>query len=248
MKIALFLILIFSCAQQCGASVREESYSDCLGGRKGNCSLVISGKIEPSDTVEAGRLLSLYKTKSSISVRVNSIGGDVYAAMAIGRLLRRSQASIWIPYNEECASACVLLLAGAVVRSIDGPVEIHRLYTSSTNADDYDSLQSIYRKMEMDVKAYLHEMNVPGVLYDAMMQVPSQSVHALNSRELADYGFSEPDPVWADLYNSRRARELGISKAEILHRRAMADTMCGKKDLSPRYLICYNDFIEGRHK
>jgi hypothetical protein len=63
---------------------------------------------------------------------INSRGGDVAAAMAIGRMLRKENA--WLGVNGVCISACVLILAGAVDRQIgkSDAVGIHRPYFGTT--------------------------------------------------------------------------------------------------------------------
>jgi hypothetical protein len=48
--------------------------------------------------------------------RINSNGGDVAAAMAIGRLFRKEGA--WIEVDGVCISAYVLILAGGVQRVV----------------------------------------------------------------------------------------------------------------------------------
>lgn len=49
-------------------------------------------------------------------LRLNSQGGSVSAAMAIGRLARREGLKITVAYPDVCLSACVLILAGGIVR------------------------------------------------------------------------------------------------------------------------------------
>ena len=61
-------------------------------------------------------------------VHVDSPGGNVQAAFDIGRLLRSVDAPVEIGANQQCVSACVLILAGATHRNIIGRVGIHRPY------------------------------------------------------------------------------------------------------------------------
>src|SRR3978361_752506 len=62
---------------------------------------------------------------------INSRGGSVAAAIAIGRMFRRENA--WIGVNGVCFSACVFMLAGAVDRQTGklDQVGIHRPYLRS---------------------------------------------------------------------------------------------------------------------
>jgi hypothetical protein len=65
--------------------------------------------------------------------RINSRGGSVAAAMAIGRIFRHETA--WLGVDGDCISACVLILAGAVDRQIGrtAVIGIHRPYLGTTS-------------------------------------------------------------------------------------------------------------------
>ena len=65
-----------------------------------------------------------------VQVYVDSPGGDLDAAMRIGRLLRESApVTATVAPGAVCVSACVLSLVGATTRIIGGKVAIHRPYT-----------------------------------------------------------------------------------------------------------------------
>jgi len=63
-----------------------------------------------------------------LHVDANTRGGEVFAAMEIGRLLRRESAAFHVSRSAECSSACVFALMGATARSVapGGRVGIHR--------------------------------------------------------------------------------------------------------------------------
>jgi hypothetical protein len=67
------------------------------------------------------------------SFRINSRGGDVSAAMTIGRIFR--QETSFLQVDGVCISACVLVLAGAVERFVKTSfmVGIHRPYLAQTS-------------------------------------------------------------------------------------------------------------------
>ena len=192
------------------------------------CSYRIIGTITSQDTQAAAHIPAQIPKGASLRVFLDSPGGDVDAAMAIGRMLRSRGAIAQILPNRLCASACVLILAGATNRIIatGSRVGIHRLYTASTSHKDYAALQAEYRQEESKVKAYLREMNVPESLYDAMMQFPSENIHFLSTAELESYRLSNMDYVAEDLANSRAATRYGLSKPEYLRRSAQATKQC----------------------
>ena len=57
-------------------------------------------------------------------VFLNSPGGDVHPAMEIGRILRKERLPIWIEKDAKCVSTCVLILAAAERRTIDGTADL----------------------------------------------------------------------------------------------------------------------------
>src|SRR5260370_32271993 len=84
--------------------------------------------------------------------QINSPGGSISAAMAIGRIFRREKASLQVKDNDVCLSACVLVLAGAVERPISrsAKVGIHRPYLETTSQG---SMTADQRETRQDLEA-----------------------------------------------------------------------------------------------
>jgi hypothetical protein len=105
--------------------------------------------------------------------RIDSGGGSIYEAIAIGRLFRKERASLTV--DGVCFSACVLILAGAVERHIgeSDEVGIHRPYFGTTPETPLkaDQVKQQYLQMLQDMRNYLREMNVPQRLADDMLAV-----------------------------------------------------------------------------
>jgi hypothetical protein len=75
---------------------------------------------------------SIKCTAYGVGYEINSQGGDVNAAIAIGRMFRKERAHLQVNENSVCISACVLILAGAVERPVSGAIGIHRPYLRTT--------------------------------------------------------------------------------------------------------------------
>ncbi len=142
-------------------------------------------------------------------VHLDSPGGSVQAAFDIGRLLRSASAAVDIGPDKQCVSACVLILAGATGRLINGRVGIHRPYFQTPNgAVGFNDVQKAYSNMTERIRAYLREMNVSDRLADDMMIVPPERV--LNE-----------------------AKKLGIDRREYMRRNALSSTLCKLAPASP---------------
>jgi hypothetical protein len=166
---------------------------------------------------------------------INSRGGNVAAAMAIGRMFRKENA--WLGVKGVCISACVLILAGAVDRQIGGSdvVGIHRPYFGTTpqRAVTADQVKSAYRAMLQDIRAYLREMNVAERLADDMLAVEPERVRVLTQAELKGYGLAGLDPaeqqrraIENEARDVREAAQLGLDRAEYARRKALGESVC----------------------
>ena len=116
----------------------------------------IHGTIAPPDLPALERLLPSVR---NFSISLNSVGGDVATAMAIGRVLRREEKNAVIGANDVCVSACVLILAGATHRAIfGGKVGIHRPFVGQDSATTAEQQKAQYATIEKSVRQYLRDL------------------------------------------------------------------------------------------
>lgn len=181
-------------------------------------SLILSGEIKKSDVAELTKLLPKYK-----SIWLNSLGGDVSAAMEIGRLLRRIDSIAFVDKDQVCVSACVLVLAGSTFRMIKGKVGIHRPYLPHDKATTVDEQKIIYESIRKNIINYLEIMNINPTLYDDMFRISPRKVKFLSKEELDIYGLSGTDPYFEEAASALEARKLQISKEELFKRKNQQD-------------------------
>jgi hypothetical protein len=131
-----------------------------------DCTVIdITGEISRGDYDKLNGFFGGQGGQSIQTIGIDSPGGSIDEAMKIGRLLRNRERWVAVPENGECASACVLILAGGVRRYPLGRVGIHRPYfeeldpsVTSAGADQ------AYKAMFQEIRNYLSEMNVPTAL------------------------------------------------------------------------------------
>ena len=180
----------------------------------------LSGEIDRATPILLRRSLESRRCKidaegrSGINIWLDSAGGDVDAAMEVGRVLRKWQARAMVDKDAHCASACVLALLGGVWRAVSGTVGLHRPY-STTPSSSADEAAIMYRSMRAKLQGYFQEMNIPDRLLDAMNAVGPQQIRWLSGerdqKELEELWIQGNDPVWEDLQLSKRAEELNIT-------------------------------------
>jgi ATP-dependent protease ClpP protease subunit len=156
--------------------------------------------------------------RRNIMLDINSSGGSVQEAMRLGRALRKNQAMVHV--WQQCASACVYVLSGAVRRiASDGSVFIHRPYGATAKKTNHRSTDQEWKQLQGQIRHYLLEMNIPESLLDAMNRVPPEESVALGPEELARYGLNRNDPAYEEALDSTAAATLGISRTKYLERK-----------------------------
>lgn len=194
--------------------------------RDGTVFCMFSGSITKADVQK----LSDNLKSGCTSLSIDSPGGDVDAALDMGRLIRRKQIDVQtIADSGRCASACVFLFAAGVSRLAYGPVEIHRPYMTGSDVSLEDT-QEKYRKLERKIKQFLRDMNVKESLYEAMLNIGPEDSKKLTLKELDDFGMVGVDPVFYEYQENKRAASFGFSKIEWLTKKRQAADICGTID------------------
>jgi len=207
--------------------VRSDPFPD------GTLHVIVSmkGPISGNDLQTLQREIDL-KRDPNIMVFIESRGGDWNSALSLGRFLRKIGAAVFVK-QQGCYSSCVLILAAGIRRLINGPVGIHRPYSTDLTPQSFSEAQRRYRALEAAAKDYLLEMNLPESLFEAMVRVPPESIRILTTLELERFGLSQDDPVAEEIGDAKEARELGITKTEYLRRKARREKVCPPQDLGP---------------
>lgn len=227
----------------------------CPPGEKELVCILVSDVISKADVAPLGRLLSLRPGVFSI-VFLNSAGGDVDAAMALGRLLRANQSMAFVLESSSCLSSCVLVYAGGSRRISHGKLGIHRPYMEDVVGKNYASIQRAHAELATRVKSYLTEMNVLPQLYDAMATTAPQSIRYLSDEDQFRYGLGAIDPIEQEIQDAKDAKQYGIGKQEYLRRRGLVADICvplfsnmaevwASKEKGLLYEACSEDVLRG---
>jgi len=179
---------------------------DKLRGESICISLSLTGKIEPGDTAKLLRQVELAESTISKNVAparvallfLESPGGSMAEAMAMGRLIRGRQISTQVAKGDTCASSCVLILAGGVMRVPAGNVVIHSFYSPDIlGTNDFAKAEKLYAQVSNEVSAYLKDVRISSLLLEEMMRVPHFKARQLKLEELTKLGLLGIDPVYA---------------------------------------------------
>jgi hypothetical protein len=172
-------------------------------------------------------------------VWLDSKGGDVFAAMRIGRLIRKYELATWISAPPgKCYSSCALIFIAGVQRLNFGEIGLHRPHLASA-PQSRQLLEKQIPFLLSQIKGYVSEMGITDNFYQQMVNTPPS--------QMATYGWSdyrtlvpENDPTYDEVRISYEARRYGVRTAEMRLREEDAE-QCYKLRApgTSQFLTCY---------
>lgn len=253
-------LLLFFCFVAKGAwgdvgyNLKEPSFN----GGPALLTLFVKKTVTPEDYANVAKTASLIQSRFHdqwvVLAKLDSTGGNVSAALKIGRFLRSKGAMAFIDEGAVCLSSCVYILAGATNRAVGGRVGIHRPYEPNDQEISAAAQKDKYKKMEKDIVAYLQEMNIPKRLYEDSLFISPDRIKMLTASELQGYGLNVNDPYADEGSTVAKAKKLGISRKEYAAREARSQKECDLDSVTnetPRdkvisALNCQTAILEGR--
>lgn len=218
----LTCLILGACTSFASADTRLVEAKGDFKSVQDRAHLYMSGPITEQDLAAVERLISDATEKSYFRlfsgakrpvVFLNSPGGNLVAAIRIGRILRKHAAWTWVDRTAECASACVFILAGGVERNIvpGARVMLHRPYFDRRLFADLspDDAQALYRKLADASRAYLKDMGMPDELFERMLRVSSQRAELLKAKDLDALRLDGRDPAFEKWSRANAERSLG---------------------------------------
>lgn len=174
--------------------------------------LFISGVITGETANRVNQLIGRAQNASSmsyssgdpvLSVILDSPGGDVTAAIEIGRLFRKHFASTYVMSGSNCNSACVLAFMGGVRRTLpaDSTIGLHRprFKNQASFADlSADEAFKEYDSLANETLEYFEEMRVSTRVFEIMMSVSSGDIKYLSAEDASQIGLTGEDPNFAE--------------------------------------------------
>jgi ATP-dependent protease ClpP protease subunit len=198
--------------------------------------IAIEGEIDAPTVDKVKELFDARRSQAPVDegFSINSRGGNVASAMAIGRMFRKERA--WLSVDGDCVSACIFVLAGAIDRIIvnSARVGIHRPYAIRIDPSfSTDKVREAYRAALQQIRSYLREMNVSERLADDMLAIEPEKVRFLTNAELARYrllgldrGEQETRAIENEIRDVEDANRLRLDRREYTRRKTLGDARC----------------------
>ena len=127
------------------------------------------------------------------TVALDSPGGSVEDAMAIGRLIRDKGFATSVAAGALCASSCPLILAGGKQRvaSAKAAIGVHQVYSvlpartvADTGRDSADAAMSEAQSVTARITRYLTAMGIDPAIWLDAMETPPDRLHYFFADEL----------------------------------------------------------------
>jgi hypothetical protein len=162
-----------------GALAMPMTFAFAGGGR-----LLATGTITPGISeafaAEVGRRSGYIKT-----VVLNSPGGSVTDALAMGRLIRERKLATEVEAGKYCASSCPLVFAGGVERRVGdrAAIGVHQVAATGSAGQLRDEM-SIAQNISAHCERYLDDMGVSLQVWVHAMETPHDRLFIFRPDEL----------------------------------------------------------------
>jgi hypothetical protein len=167
--------------RQTDAKLREKmSFDLAADGR-----LIATGTITPG--IAASFAAEIAKRGSYVkTVVLQSPGGSVQDALAMGRLIRDKKFATEVEDNRYCASSCPLIFAGGVERRAGANAAIGVHQVSAITNGDLSSAGGMRQGQEISAtcQKYLQDMGIDLGVWVHAMETPSDALYYFKADEL----------------------------------------------------------------
>ena len=158
-----------------------------------------AGRLTLIGTIDAGssaRFLAEIEARGEYvsTVLLDSPGGSVDDALAIGRLIRERQLSTEVADGGLCASSCPLIFAGGTERIAgrDAAIGVHQIYAAALSATTIDALSvagvamADAQAVTADITRYLGEGGIDPALWLHALETPPSQLYYFSPEEMEE--------------------------------------------------------------
>ena len=147
------------------------------------------GAISPGD---ADRIIEALTTDAPKQLYLNSPGGSVADALALGRHLRDAQIATTIAEGDVCLSACPYIFAGGTRRTAPGTLGVHQhSFGENSFLPAFLAVEDIQRG-QSQVMAYLDDMGLDVRLMRHALATGPSDIYIFVEDELIEYQITRP--------------------------------------------------------
>lgn len=155
--------------------------------------LAADGRLEATGTITPGtaaRFAEEIEKRGSYvkTVVLNSPGGSVQDALAMGRLIREKGFATEVGEGAHCASSCPLVFAGGETRVArkGASIGVHQVFAVSAAGAAADSGMADAQRVSAECQRHLVAMGVDPRVWIHAMETPPERLFYFSPQELAE--------------------------------------------------------------
>lgn len=190
------------------------------------CYFNVTGRIERADVTAFTE--TDCSDDDTVIINLASTGGDVDAAMAIGRWARAHSAITMVDSigssDALCYSSCALVYIGGALRLNMGQIGLHRPYLAGPPRAPDEVRAAVY-EMVRGVQEYVEEVGVTLEFAQIMFNTPPSEMRVFSGAEILDL-VPERDPMSDELRVAHDAAWYGLTTDEYRQREAESEHQC----------------------
>jgi hypothetical protein len=226
------VIVALALSIHAGADIRIVKGIPNAGSKNGTMKnfghIEIYGTITQSDLKNLPLLIEKYHKEGKEMIMrfatplifLNSAGGDVLAAIEIGKILREKTAWVNVDSNDQCSSACVYILASGVKRAVypGASIGLHRPYFEKQIFAGLNSSEAskLYSSLIEKSRKYFSDMGISNMLFDDMLKIPSQKVKIVGQDYAISVGLHGDDPAYQEWERAKQEKEYSPEKMRLM--------------------------------
>jgi hypothetical protein len=195
----------------------------------GNVKAGDLGKIQAQFQTVREKLSSFAADPSQTFLYLNSPGGDLHEAMAIGRWVRKIGMTTLVLPTGRCYSSCVYIFAAGLHKTVTGQVGIHRPYLTAAPVGGVDATMKNALRSSQE---YFADMNIPIQLADTMFSIPPDDLVILDDASLTLYRLDQTDLGHQEALDLKNAAYYGLTRQEYMVRKKrsqqLQERMCAQ--------------------
>lgn len=154
-------------------------------------TLALTGAIDPGSSERVIAEIAAHGEYIK-TVALDSPGGSVLDALAIGRLIREKGFSTSVAAGSVCASSCPLIFAGGKQRlaTAESAIGVHQIYATTPAASLAERVQaagnalSDAQKTTAEISRYLNEMGIDPEVWLHALDTPPDRLYYFSADEL----------------------------------------------------------------
>jgi hypothetical protein len=162
----------------------------------------LDGRIDADAPDRLARALD--RVDGKVAIWLNSPGGNLFAGMQLGRVIRKHAASTHIiDYRTllpgECYSACSLAFLGGVFRFNDNGAR-YGVHRASLQGGPTPGDRDLGPDLSAAIKGYIREMEVDARLFDLWVKAGPDEMYVLSQRQASELGVvnnGRKPPEWS---------------------------------------------------